>query len=100
MKDYYMILALGIKKDYKNILKEIQKSKPALLCLVSNTNFYSHDSLKIKIEAKKLNINTKIYNEILDALNFIKKEDKHNKKKQVIITGSIGLVGSFISKLQ
>ena len=39
-----------------------------------------------------------IFKSVFEALDFLK--DSKGKNKQVIITGSIGLVGSFMSKIR
>ncbi len=100
MKDFYMILALGIKKDYKEIIKEIKKVNPKNLCIVSGKNFNSHNPKKIKKAADKLNIKSIIFEDVFDALNNIKKVDNNYGKKKIIITGSISLVGNFLEDIR
>ena len=48
MKSFYVILALGIRKDYINILKVIKKANPKILLVLKGDSFSSHDPKKIK----------------------------------------------------
>ena len=95
-----MVLALGIKKDYINILREIEKTKPKLICIISNTNFKNQDSNKVKQAALKFKMKAVIFENISHAIKTIQHRKNVNKKKQVIVTGSIGLAGQFISKVE
>ena len=97
---FYMILALGIKKDYLSIIKEIKKVNPEILYIVSGKSFRSHDPKSIKRATDKIKIKSVIFEGIFDALNSIKKLDNNYKKKKIIITGSIGLVGNFLEKIE
>ena len=99
MKDFYIIMALGIRKDYTNILKVIKKANPKNLFILKGKNFSSHDPKKIKNIADQLKIHSIISDDIYYALNYIKKDKRTYEKKKVIITGSIGLVGSFLSEI-
>ena len=92
-------MALGIRKDYNNILKIIKKANPKHLFVLQGKNFSSHDPEKIKKLADKLKIHSIISDDIHKALNYIKKDKKTYEKKKVIITGSIGLVGGFLSEI-
>ena len=100
VNNFYMILALGIKKDYINILRVIKKTGPNILFLVDGKNFSNHDPYKIKKIADKFKIHSIVSNNVHQALNSIKKESNNYEKKKVIITGSIGLVGSVLSEMQ
>ena len=97
---FYMILALGIKKDYLSIIKEIKKVNPNMLYIVSGKSFKSHKPKSIKRAADKIKMNSIIFEDIFDALNNIKKVDNNFNKKKVIITGSIGLVGNFLERIR
>ena len=99
MKDFFIIIALGIRKDYINILKVIKKANPKTLFILEGKNFNSHNPKKIKGIADQLKIHANISDDIYDALNTIKK-DKSTFSKKVVITGSIGLVGSFLSDIR
>ena len=54
---------------------------------------------KDKKIADQLKIHSIISKDIYKALNYIKKEKETYEKKKVIITGSIGLVGSLLSEI-
>ena len=100
MKNFYVILALGIRKDYISILKVIKKANPKVLFLLKGESFNSHDPKKIKAIADQLKIQSIISNSIYDALNAIEKDKNTFNKKKVVITGSIGLVGNFLSEIK
>ena len=99
IESFYMILSLGIKKDYLSIIKEIKKANPKILYIVSGKNFQSHNPKSIKRAANKIKIKSIIFEDIFEALNNIKKKDNNYNKKKIIITGSIGLVGNFLEKI-
>ncbi len=100
MKNFYIILALGIRKDYINILKVIKKANPKILFVLQGKSFNSHEPKKIKAVADQLKISSIISENIYDALNIIKKDKNTCDKKKVVITGSIGLVGSFLAEIK
>ena len=100
MKDFYIILALGIRKDYINILKVIKRANPKILFVLTGESFNSHNPKKIKAAADQLKIRSFISESIFDALDFIKKGKNTGDKKKVVITGSIGLVGSFLAQIK
>ena len=100
MKNFYIILALGIRKDYVNILKVIKKANPKILFVLKGKNFNSHNPKKIQAIADQLKIHSIISESIYDALNTIKKDKSTCDKKKVVITGSIGLVGSFLAEIK
>ena len=100
MKNFYVILALGIRKDYVNILKVIKKSNPKILFVLKGKSFSSHNPKKIKATADQLKIYSIISESIYDALNTIKKDKSTCSKRKVVITGSIGLVGSFLAEIK
>ncbi len=100
MKKFYIILALGIRKDYINILKVIKKADPKILFVLKGESFNSHNPKKIKAVADQLKIHSFISKSIFDALDAIKKDKNTCDKKKVVITGSIGLVGSFLSEIK
>ena len=100
MKDFYIILSLGIRKDYVNILKVIKKANPKTLFILKGKSFNSHKPNKIKETADQLQIYSNISKDIYDALDTIKKDKSTSSKKKVVITGSIGLVGSFLSEIR
>ena len=100
MKNFYIIIALGIKKDYINILKVIKKANPKTLFILKGKNFNSHNPKKIQMKADQFKMQSIISEDIYDALNTIKKEKNIHDKKKVVITGSIGLVGSFLSGIK
>ena len=100
MKNFYIILALGIRKDYVNILKEIKKSNPKILFVLKGKTFNSHNPKKIQVIADQLKIHSIISESIYDALNIIKKDKSECENKKVVITGSIGLVGSFLAEIK
>ena len=99
MKNFYIVLALGIRKDYVNILKVIKKSNPKILFVLKGESFNSHNPKKIKAMADQLKIHSFISESIFDALDAIKKDKNTYGKKRVIITGSIGSVGSFLTEI-
>jgi len=100
MKDFYIILALGIRKDYINILKVIKRANPKILFLLQVESFNSHNPKKIKAVADQLQINSFISESIFEALYNIQKDENICDKKKVIITGSIGLVGNFLAEIK
>ena len=100
MKNFYIILALGIRKDYINILKVIKKANPKSIFILNGKSFNSHNPEKIKRTAEKLKLHSIISEDIYDALNIIKSDKNSYKKKKVVVTGSIGLVGSFLSEIR
>ena len=63
-------------------------------------NFNSHNPKNIKAIADQLKIYSIISKSIYDALNTIKKNKGTCDKKKVVITGSIGLVGSFLAEIK
>ncbi len=99
MKKFYIIIALGIKKDYTSILKVIKKIKPKTLFILKGKSFSSHNPEKLKKIADQFKIHTIISKDTYAALDTIKREKNTSEKKNVIITGSIGLVGSFLSEI-
>ena len=92
------IIGLGIKKDYKGIIKEIKKTKPSLICFLSEVNFHCHKPEKLKKFATQLEIESYIGKSINEILDFITHRNKTNKKKLTMITGSIGLIGEILNK--
>ena len=54
------IIGLGIKKDYIGIIKEIKKTKPSLICFLSEVNFHCHEPEKLKKFATQLEIKSYI----------------------------------------
>ena len=100
MKNFYIILALGIKKDYINILKVIKKANPKILFVLKGKSFNSHEPKKIQAKANQFNIYSIISDNIYEALNIIKNDNNKYDNKKVIITGSIGLVGSFLAEIK
>ena len=100
MKNFYIVLALGIRKDYINILKVIKKANPKTLFVLKGESFNSHNPKKIKAAADQLKINSFISESIFDALYNIQKDKNICDKKKVVITGSIGLVGNFLAKIK
>ena len=92
------IIGLGIKKDYKGIIKEIKKTNPSLICFLSEVNFHCHKPEKLKKFATKLEIECYIGIGINETLNFIANKNKNNKKQLTVITGSIGLIGDILNK--
>ena len=100
MEKFYIILALGIRKDYINILNVIKKADPKILFVLKGESFNSHNPKKIKAIADQLKIQSFISKSIFDALDTIKKDKNECTKKKVVITGSIGLVGSFLGEIK
>ena len=100
MKNFYIILALGIRKDYINILKVIKKASPKILFVLRGEGFNSHNPKKIKAVADQLKMNSFIADSIFDALYNIQKDKNICDRKKVVITGSIGLVGNFLAKIK
>ncbi|MAJ24286.1 MAG: hypothetical protein CMP36_02110 [Rickettsiales bacterium] len=101
LNNLYIILALGIKKSYLNVLKEINKTNPKVIYLVSMTNFQNHNPYKIQKAATKYGIKTLVCDTAFNALDDIKKNNQSKlERKRIIITGSIGLVGSFLSEMK
>ena len=100
MKSFYVILALGIRKDYINILKVIKKANPKVLFVLKGESFNSHNPKKIKAVADQLRMHSFISESIFEALYNIKKDKNICDKKKVVITGSIGLVGNFLAKIK
>ncbi len=99
INDFYIITALGVKKDYINIFKVIKKANPKIIFILKGKNFNSQNPEKIKKIADKLKMYSIISEDIYEALNIIKREKNISDTKKVIITGSIGLVGYFLSKI-
>ena len=100
MKNFYIVLALGIRKDYINILKVIKKANPKILFVLKGKSFNSHNPKKIKAVADQLEICSIISENIYDSLDTIKKDKIACDKKKVVITGSIGLVGNFLAEIK
>ena len=73
---------------------------PTDLFVLKRKSFNSHNPKKIQAYADKLNIYSIISESIYDALNTIKKDKSTCDKKKVVITGSIGLVGSFLAEIK
>ena len=92
------IIGLGIKKDYIGIIKEIKKTKPSLICFLSEVNFHCHEPEKLKKFATQLEIESYIGKSINEILDFIVCKNKTNKKQLTLITGSIGLIGDILNK--
>ena len=92
------IIGLGIKKDYIGIIKEIKKTKPSLICFLSELNFHCHKPEKLKKFATQLEIESYIGKSINEILDFIVCKNKTNKKQLTLITGSIGLIGDILNK--
>ncbi len=95
-----LILALGINKDYKSILKEIRKMKPRVLLLPKITNFNNRKTLDIALIAKKLSIKCKVLNNTEDAISFAcnLKQKIKSQNKICLIAGSINLIGEVLKK--
>ena len=100
IKNFYIVIALGIKKDYVNIFKVIKKAKPKALFIAKGKNFNSHNPKKLKLVADQLKIHSIISEDIYDALNAIKQYNSAFEKKKVVITGSIAFVGDFLSEIK
>ena len=83
--------------DYKkgNVIKEIKKTCPSYIYFLSELKFHSHKAEKLKIFARKLEIKSYIAGSITEVLESLK--NKNKKKKLIIITGSIGLIGDFLN---
>ena len=96
--DPILIMALGIKKDYKNILKQIKRIKPGLLVFLRKTKLNSHSPNTLKKASLNLNIRSLVYNDVFHALKNIQSGMTGEKKRTVIVTGSIALVGSVLFK--
>ena len=92
------IIGLGIKKDYKGIIKEIKKTKPGLICFLSEVNFHCHKPEKLKKLATQLEIESYIGKNLNEILGFIARKNRTNKKQLTLITGSIGLIGDILNK--
>ena len=92
------IIGLGIKKDYKGIIKEIKKTNPSLICFLSELNFNSHKPEKLKKFTAKLEIESYIGENINEILGYVRLKHKASKKKLIMITGSIGLIGDILDK--
>ena len=92
------IIGLGIKKDYIGIIKEIKKTKPSLICFLSELNFHCHKPEKLKKFANELEIESYIGKSIDEILDFTACKNKNNKKKLTVIAGSIGLIGDILKK--
>ena len=86
IEKFYIILALGIKKDYKSILRVIKKANPKILFVLKGKGFSSHNPKKIKSIAYQLKIYSIISENIYDALDIIKKNKNKCDKKKVVIT--------------
>ncbi len=82
MKNFYIILALGIKKDYINILKVIKKANPKILFVLKGESFNSHNPKKIKAVAEQLKMHSLISESIFDALYNIQKDKNICDKKK------------------
>ena len=94
-----IILSLGIRKDYKGILKQIKKIDPAILILIKKTNFSSIPAEKLYLEADRLNIKCKVLNTISETLNnsSLLKSSPHIRNTCLIV-GSTSLVGDVLNK--
>ena len=87
---------MGIAKDYKGILKQIKKMKPNSLILLNKTNFSSRSAKEVYIEAKKLNLNCNLLEDIHEAICLFSKKKYQTIKAICLLTGSINLVGEVI----
>ncbi|MDC3024002.1 Mur ligase family protein [Alphaproteobacteria bacterium] len=90
----YIVLSVGIQKDYKAILKQIKKMKPTKLFFIKSTGFSSRSSEDLFIQARNLNIKCKILDTLFDAMKFVSLiKEKKTIKKTCLIVGSTNLVG-------
>jgi len=91
-----IILAIGIAKDFKGILKQIKKMKPNSLILLNKTNFSSRSNEEIYLEAKKLKINCNLLEDIYEAINLFSNKEYQRRETICLLAGSINLVGEVI----
>ena len=97
--ELFIILSVGIQKDYKGILNQIKKMNPKLLFFINKTNFSSRTIDDLVVEAKSLKIKHKIFNTVFDSIEFISLTNNSiNYNKCCLITGSINFVGEVLSK--
>ncbi|PPR27331.1 MAG: Folylpolyglutamate synthase [Alphaproteobacteria bacterium MarineAlpha9_Bin4] len=94
-----IILSLGIRKDYKAILKQIKKINPKFLVLIRKTNFSSRSAKDLYVEASRLKIKCKIINSTLETIEFAASiKSRYNARNICLIAGSINLVGEIINQ--
>jgi len=94
----YLIVSLGIKKDYTSILRKIRKINPDHLLLIRKNNFSSRPIKDISVQASILNIKFKVFDTISDSIRFVSSlKNSSHQKKVCLITGSINLVGEALA---
>ncbi len=94
LNDIVIILALGINKDYKRILKKLKLINPLMIFFVKETKFNVQDPKLLKSTADSLNINSQICSNMFECLKNSNNLLKRKSNSNVIITGSIYLVAS------
>ncbi len=99
ISELFIILSLGAQKDYKGILCQIKKMKPNLLILIKKTNFNSRPVDDLITEANTLEINYKVFNTVIDSIEFVSSINKNlNFRRVCLIAGSVNLVGEVLAK--
>ena len=71
--------------------------QPALLCLVEELNIDGHHTDTVKSLAKKLGINTVISKNLTNSLVLCSAYLKEKNSKELIITGSFGIISAILS---
>ena len=97
LNKFVIILGVGRNKDINEILIEIKKMQPALLCLVKELNIDGHHPDTVKSLAKKLGINTVISKNLTNSLVLCSAYLKEKNSKELIITGSFGIISAILS---
>ena len=93
-----IILSIGIRKDYKGILRQIKQMNPKLLMLIKKNNFSSRSAEDLYAEASRLEIKCRIFNTISEVLKFsLLFNSEKNFKNTCLVAGSISLVGEFLT---
>ena len=99
--ELFIILSVGVQKDYKGILNQIKKMDPKLLLFIKKTNFSSRSIDDLVVEAKSLKIKHKIFNTVFNSIEFISStKNSINYNKFCLITGSINFVGEVYLKIK
>ena len=73
--------------------------KPNLLILIKKTNFNSRPVDDLITEANTLEINYKVFNTVIDSIEFVSSINKNlNFRRVCLIAGSVNLVGEVLAK--
>ena len=93
-----VIVGLGIKKDYKKVLLEIKEMNPTFICFIKEVRFSSYSPEKLQKESNLLNINSKIFDNVFEAINYSSESNITDMKNNILVTGSISLLGELLNE--